>query len=410
MNVNKPELLAPAGNWIMLRTAVNNGADAVYFGVESLNMRAKASNFELSELPDVSAFCRDKGVDTHLTLNSIVYENELAELDKIIGMAKECGIDMVICWDMSVIEKCIEYKMPFCISTQASVSNSAAAKFFQSIGARRIVLARECTLEKMVEIRANTDVEIEAFIHGAMCIAVSGRCLMSHYAFNKSANRGECIQPCRREFEIFDKDENKSLIIGEDYVLSPKDLCTISFIDRLIETGIDAFKIEGRKRSPEYIAKTVSVYRRAIDLYFGNQLTNEIKNELEIELGKVYNRGFSNGFYFGPPGEGDYADIYGSKASTRKIYMGKVLNYFNKSKVVHVKLEAGELKTGDDIYIIGKTTGTVELKIENMLKDNIAIQETVKGNNVTFKCGERVREYDKVYKIIYLEERTSDMD
>ncbi|NMB82597.1 MAG: U32 family peptidase, partial [Ignavibacteria bacterium] len=306
-------------------------------------------------------------------------------------------------WDPAVIMKCKEYDIPFCISTQASISNSQAAKYYESLGAKRIVLARECTLEKITEIKSKSTVEIETFIHGAMCIAVSGRCFMSHDVFGKSANRGECIQPCRREYEIVDKDDNHSMIIGEDYILSPKDLCTIEFLDKLIETGIDAFKIEGRKRSPEYIAKTVSVYRNAIDNYFDGTLTKDKKENYLEELKKVYNRGFSPGFYFGVPGSESYADIYGSIATTRKVYVGKIVNYYKQSKVAQIKIEADKISNGDSIYIIGKTTGTVELTIKEIFRDDLVINEAAKGENVTILCDERVREFDKVYKIINVE-------
>jgi putative protease len=233
-----------------------------------------------------------------------------------------------------------------------------------------------------------------------MCIAVSGRCFMSHELFGKSANRGECIQPCRREYEIVDKDDNTSMILGEDYVLSPKDLCTIEFIDKLIESGIDAFKIEGRKRSPEYIAKTVSTYRDAIDKYFAGSLTQKDIRKYVEELNKVYNRGFSTGFYFGTPGNESYAGSYGSLATTRKVYVGKVLNYYKKSKVAYLKIEAEKISSGDSIYIIGSNTGTVELKVDEIFNNDVIVTEANKGENVTLSCSELVREFDKVYKII----------
>jgi len=384
----------------MLTTAINSGADAVYFGIEKLNMRAKAANFRLNELPEIVAYCRNNNVDTHLTLNSIVYENELTELDLIISSAKDAGIDMIICWDTAVIQKCKDYNMPICISTQASISNSSAANFYKELGAKRIVLARECTLENIIEIKQNTCIEIETFIHGAMCIAVSGRCLLSHHMFGKSANRGECIQPCRREFEIIDKDENKSLILGNDYILSPNDLAAIEFIDKLIDAGIDSFKIEGRKRSPEYIARVVSTYRKAIDLYFNNELTNETKTEMKRALATVYNRGFSTGFYFGTPGEDAYAEKYGSQATTRKVYVGKVLNYFSNKKIGHIRIIASDLHKGDNLYIIGPTTGVVEVKLGSMMKDEMTVESVDKGDEITFRCGEKIRSSDQVYKII----------
>ncbi|HAB52297.1 MAG TPA: protease [Ignavibacteriales bacterium] len=396
---NKLELMAPAGDWTMLTTAVNAGADAIYFGVDKLNMRIKAANFTLKDLPKIARTCKKNKVKSYLTLNSIVYEEEIEELEKIIDRAKTAGIDRVICWDFAVAQLCKKKKMPFCISTQASVSNSLSAKFFKSLGAIRIVLARECSLEEIKKIRKKTNLEIEAFIHGAMCISVSGRCFLSHHLFGKSANRGECIQPCRREFEVIDPITDKSMIIGEDYIMSPKDLCTIEFIDQLIEAGIDSFKIEGRKRSPEYVATTVSVYRKAIDLYFEGKLTKEKKKEFLSELETVYNRGFSSGFYFDVPSSEDYANIYGSKATTRKVFVGKVLNYFKAPKVAHILLESGRIKVGDKILIIGETTGVVEIKIDKMKVNDEDNSSAKKIDEVTLQVPFLVRRNDRVYLI-----------
>ena len=384
----------------MLTAAVKTGANAVYFGIDKLNMRAKAKNFTPDELQQISKFCKENGVKTYLTLNTIVFEEELVEVEKIISVSKAAGIDRIICWDLSVVQLCRKYKMPFCVSTQGSVSNSMSAELYKDLGAVRIVLARECSLDEIKKIRANTDLEIEAFIHGAMCIAVSGRCFMSHHLFGKSANRGECIQPCRREYLVFDDLIDKSLVLGEDYVMSPKDLCTIEFFDQLIDAGIDSFKIEGRKRSPEYVARVVSVYRKAIDLHFEKKLTPEIKNEMVKELEEVYNRGFSNGFYFNKPGDGDYSDIYGSKATMKKEYVGIVHNYYKKAKAVFIGIESGEIKKEDELLIIGPTTGVVELKTKNMLNENEKeIELARKGNKITFSCPELVRPHDKVYLV-----------
>lgn len=403
--LKKPELLAPAGDWSMLITAINSGANAVYFGVEKLNMRAKAHNFKLDELSQIVEYCHSRNVEAHLTLNSIVYELEINELDEIISTAKKSGVDLIICWDFSVISKCREYEMPFCVSTQASISNSNSAKMFQSLGAKRIVLARECTLEQIKEIRKNVDIEIEAFIHGAMCVAISGRCFMSHSAFGFSANRGECIQPCRREYEIYDKDGDVKFLIGEDYVMSPKDLCSIKFIDQLIEAGIDSFKIEGRKRSPEYISKTVSVYRKAIDDYFNDELTHEAKEKYFIELQKVYNRGFSTGFYFGTPDKDDFATQYGSVATTKKVYVGKVLNYFKKTKIVHAKLEAADVSLNDEILIIGNKTGAIECKLSSLYENDIETISAKRGSEITFPCESEVKIKDQIYKIVEVEKK-----
>jgi len=402
----KPELMAPAGNWTMLHSIINSGADAVYFGVDKLNMRAAAKNFSVDELPEIANLCNSRNVKSYLTLNTIIFEEELDEVEEIIIKAKEAGLDRIICWDLAVAELCSKHKYPFCISTQGSVSNSLAASVYKKLGAVRIVLARECSLDEIKKIKANTDLEIEAFIHGAMCIAVSGRCFMSHHLFGKSANRGECIQPCRREYEVYDLSAGKqdtvlekSLLIGDDYVLSPKDLCTIEFIDKLIEAGIDSFKIEGRKRAPEYAAKTVSVYRRAIDLYYEKKLTGGVKKEFLEELKTVYNRGFSSGFYFGKPSSEDYSEAEGSIATTRKEYIGKVLNYYKKNGIAHILLESGKINVNDEIIITGETTGVVETHLDSFFKNDKESIIAVKGDEITFSCKSIVRPRDKVYVI-----------
>lgn len=394
--------MAPAGDWTMLRAAVSSGADAVYFGVDKLNMRAKAKNFSVDDLKEISSFCKQNNVKTYLTLNTIVFEEELQEVEQIIIKSKNAGIDRIICSDLAVVELCHKHNFPFAISTQGSISNSLAASVYKRLGAVRIVLARECSLEEIKKIRANTDLEIEAFIHGAMCIAISGRCFMSHHLFGQSANRGECVQPCRREYEVIDSATEKSLIIGEDYVMSPKDLCTIEFIEQLIEAGIDSFKIEGRKRAPEYVAKVVSVYRKAIDLYFEGKLTTENKKQFLQELETVYNRGFSTGFYFGVPSSEDYAGVEGSKATTRKVYVGKVLNYYKKPEIAHILIESGNLKVGDTILFIGETTGVIETVVERMLVNEIENSLANKGDEVTIQTPSLVRRNDKLYKLEYI--------
>ncbi|HVO76079.1 MAG TPA: U32 family peptidase [Ignavibacteriaceae bacterium] len=403
----KPELMAPAGSWTMLNAVINSGADAVYFGVDKLNMRMKASNFRLDELKNISDQCKTHNIKSYLTLNSIIFEEEIEEAGEIIKLAKRTGIDRIICWDLAAAQICRDNQMLFCISTQGSVSNSLSANFYKEFGAVRVVLARECSLDEIKKIRANTDIEIEAFVHGAMCIAISGRCFMSHYLFDKSANRGECVQPCRREYsvleepsqdrEVYDPIIEKSMLVGEDYVLSPKDLCTIEFLDKLIEAGINSFKIEGRKRSPEYAAKAVSVYRRGIDSYFENKLTPELKKSLLEELKEVYNRGFSSGFYFGKPAGEDFAGAEGSIAKTRKEYIGKILNYYKVPKAAYMLLESGKVAVGDEIYIIGPTTGVIDFQIKEIMKEDGNIGEAVKGDKITFPCKELVRPHDAVY-------------
>ncbi len=400
MNMKKPELLAGAGDWKMLRTAVKYGADAIYFGVDELNLRAKASNFKLEELEEVVTYLHENNVDAHLTVNAVVFDDQSEKIDLVFKEAKRCNVDMIIAWDLAIIDKCLEYELPLCISTQASVSNSGAAKMYKRLGAERVVLARECTLEQIKEIKSKVDIEIEAFVHGAMCVAVSGRCFMSHHAFGQSANTGECLQNCRREYEIHDTSGETSFIIGTDYVMSPKDMNTIEFLDELIEAGIDSFKIEGRKRSPEYIATTVASYRKAIDLYFDGKLDKEVKHEMFEDLSKVYNRGFSAGFYHGTPSGDDYTERYGNQATTKKMYVGKVLNYFKKSKIAHIKLEAGEIALNDKLYITGNTTGLVETTLQSLMKDEKQINGAVKGDEVTFFLNETIRLKDQVYKVI----------
>ncbi len=403
--LKRPELMAPAGDWISFHTAINAGADAIYFGIDELNMRAKAKKFCIDEIEKISKICKQNNVKSYLTLNIIIYEDELKLVEKIVKKAKKHDIDMIICWDFAVIDICKKYDMKFAISTQASIANSSAANFYKSIGASRIVLARECSLEQIKEIREKTDLEIEVFVHGAMCISVSGRCFLSHDLFGKSANRGECIQPCRRdftvkEFEIVDNATNKSLILGSDYILSPKDMCSIEFLDKVIEVGVDSLKIEGRKRSPEYVHKTVSIYRQAIDLIMEGKYTTIKKQEFLNELNKVYNRGFSTGFYFNKPTNKDYANAYGSIASTRKEYIGKVTNYFKKVKVAEIKIETGELNLNDNIYIMGNDFGTYEFQITSLMLNDEPAQKAKKGDIATFKIDKELKRNLQIYKIV----------
>src|SRR3989344_909459 len=370
--MKKPELMAPVGNFEMLKAAVDAGADAVYFGVKNFNMRANAKNFSKDDLKKITEFCHKK-------------------------KAKEANIDMIICWDLSVIKLAKEIGLDICASTQASISNSESANYYKKLGVKRIVLARECSFEQIKEIRKKTDLEIEVFIHGAMCVSVSGRCFLSHHLFNKSANRGDCLQPCRREYLIVDKEENgNELIIGKDYVMSAKDLCSIMFIDKLILAGIDSFKIEGRKRAPEYVFTVTKTYREAIDLYFENKLNDKKKKELFEELKKVFNRGFSEGFYFDKPSGKDFAETRNSSATTKKEFIGKITNYFDKIKVAAVKIESGELNIRDKILIQGERTGNLEIEIKDLRFEDKKIKKAEKNKEISFSCS-KVRKNDKVY-------------
>ena len=391
------ELLAPVSDRVMLKAAIDAGADCVYFGLKKLNMRATARNFTLEELPEIVKQCHDSQVKVFLTVNTIVYDTELEDVKTVIAGAKAAEVDYIICWDMAVIQECKKQGMPFHISTQASVANTEAAKFYKELGAERIVLARECKLEDVKAIKQNAGIEIETFIHGAMCISVSGRCFMSQHLFNRSANRGDCLQPCRREYKIIDE-ENNALVLGEGYVMSPKDLCALPFIDKLIEAGIDCFKIEGRVRSPEYVKTVVSAYREAIDAYEKGQFNKELTDKLVKKLKTVYNRGFSNGFYLGLPTADDFTDRGGSKATTKKIYVGYVINFFKEPNVAVIKLEAGGIKKGDKIMIQGPTTGVQEQTIESMEINHEPVKEAEK-QDVGVKLNFTARPNDKVFRI-----------
>ncbi len=392
----KPELISPAGDWISLRAAIDAGADAVYFGLKEFSMRAKAKNFRLSEMKKVVGLCHKNKVKAYLTLNTIIYENELEKIRRILKKIKKAKVDAVHAWDFAVINQAKRLKIPVHISTQASISNSESVKFFKRLGIKRMILARECSLKDIKKIKKSVPgMEIEVFIHGAMCISVSGRCLLSQFEFNKSANRGECLQPCRREYIIIDEEGNK-LKLGNNYVLSPKDLCTLPFICKLINAGIDGFKIEGRNRSPEYVKTVTETYREAID----NK--NFDKNKLLEKLKTVYSRGFSSGFFLGLPTKNDFTDVYGSKAVEKKKYIGFVENFYKKVCAVKIKLEAGDIKLGDIVMIQGNKTGVIREKVNSMQINNKKANKGKKGQKIGIKLSKqvRVRENDKVYLIL----------
>lgn len=402
--MKKPELLAPVGNWTMLVSAIDAGCDAIYFGLKTLNMRANANNFELSEIKKVADYCHDKKknkkkkIKSYLTVNTIVYDDELKKIKKILKAAKQAKIDAIIAWDFSVIEEAKKQKIPVHISTQASISNSQSLEFFKNLGAERAVLARECSLKQIKDIKKKSKgIEIEVFCHGAMCVSVSGRCLTSQFLFNKSANRGDCLQPCRRTFTVKDKEEGYELELDHNTIMSAKDLCTLPFLDQLIKAGVDSLKIEGRNRNPEYVYTIVSAYRKAIDALSKKKFNKKTAEKLVEELRKVYNRKFSSGFYLGLPTKFDYTDIYGSDATRRKVFIGVVKNYLNKVGVAEVKLTAGGIAVGDEIFIQGKRTGHLSLKVKSLEINHKKIKSAEKGKKVGMKIEEEVRPKDKVF-------------
>lgn len=406
-NIKKPELLAPVQDYTSLTAAIKNGADAVFFGIKGFNMRAGAKNFTVKDLPKIVKIAHKNNVKTYLAINTIIYENEIKKVEQILSKVKKAKIDAIICWDFSIIQIAKKLNIEIHISTQASIANSKTAEFYRKLGATRVVLARECSLEQIKEIKKQTKAEIEVFIHGAMCVSMSGRCFMSQFLYGKSANRGECLQPCRRKYLIKQIDGGQELELGEDYVLSPKDLCTIDFIEKIIDAGIDCFKIEGRNRSPEYVAVVTKSYRTIIDFVcstkkrdskFYEQLS-ALKEELFEKLNTVYHRGNSTGFFLGKP-INEWTRCGGSQATQKKIYISKVLHYYKKIGVVEMIIRGNiKLKVGDSLIFQGPTTGSVEEKVISIEKDHKEIKVAKRDEKVAIKINSMVRENDQVYII-----------
>lgn len=400
MEIKKPELVCPAGEWRAMVTAVESGADSVYFGIEDINMRARADNFDILQLPKIMDFLRKNNKKGYLTLNILIMNHQLEKVEKILVKAKDAGVNAVVLWDMAVLAMAKELGLKVHLSTQAGVANSRALEFYSRLGARRVVLARENTLDDIKTISRTVvekqlPCEIEAFIHGAMCVSVSGRCFLSSDAFGKSGNQGLCKQPCRRQFTITDIKNESRFILGPDYVLSPKDLCTIEFIDQLIEAGIHAFKIEGRMRSVEYTKIAVSAYREAIDAYFDGTLTETLKAKLKEKLGTVYNREFSPGFYFGRPTRWNTKQDY--QKSHEKIFLGDVTNFYKKIGVAEIIIRCEELRVGDQLLIIGKHTPASFAEARELQQYHQPVESAKRGESVAVKLPFTVRRNDQVF-------------
>lgn len=407
----KPELLAPAGDFICLQAAIDAGADAVYFGLGTFNMRSRSGvNFKLEDLPEIARRCG--AVKRYLTLNVLMYEGELAEVERTIIAAKPY-VDAFIVSDWGVISLCKKHEAKFHISTQMSTSNSEAVRFLVAQGAERVVLARECTLGEVAEIIRNTGAEVECFVHGAQCVAESGRCFMSHSVFGKSACRGECTQPCRRRYlvkavDMYEDSEGKpvhesdtAFEVEPHTILSARDLCSLGFMDRLIAAGIASFKIEGRARNANYVKTVTSAYRRAIDAVIGGAYTAELVNELTESVKRVFHREFSKGLYFGRPGEDQFTDHEDSLSTTIKRHIGIVIDYFLKAGIAQIKIQDHPMKRGDEIQIHGSTTGVIEMVVDEMHRDDEVVEVAERGSWVTLKCP-RCRVGDKVF---YTEKR-----
>lgn len=393
----KVEIVSPASNWPMLVTAVENGASSVYMGIKEFNLRISAPNFSLRELRKVVNYCHQKQVKAYLALNTIIYDRELKQIKKILTKAKEYQVDAIICWDHLVISEALDLGLNVHLSTQACISNSQAAIFYKKIGVKRIVLARELNLKQIAAIKKKVAIEIECFIHGAMCLSLSGRCILSQYLFNRSANRGDCLQPCRRKYRCLDKEEPFEIEVGDRYILSPKDLCTIDILDKIIKSGLDAVKIEGRTKSPEYVKVITQCYREAIDAYYQQKYDQKLIDRLFKKLQTVYNRGFSKGFYLGLPSRNDMATTEGSLSSKKKKYVGKVINYYKKAKVAKIVIEDHTISLGDEILIIGNKTGVKDFIINSMEINHQKISKTEKGSCVGIFLPGPVRCNDKVY-------------
>ena len=406
------EIMAPAGNFECLHAAIQGGADSVYFGVDRLNMRShSANNFRMEDLPEICGICREHGIKSYLTLNIVLYQEDLEDMRKTLDAAKSAGITAVIASDMAAIMYARSIGMEVHISTQLSISNAEALKFYAGY-ADVIVLARELNLNQVREIKSIIDsedikgpsgrrVEIEMFAHGALCMAISGKCYLSLHEYGASANRGACYQICRRGYEVTDLETGNKLVVDNKYIMSPKDLCTIEFMDKIIDAGVTVFKIEGRARSAEYVKRTASCYRRAADAVCNGTYTPELAAELKQELAEVFNRGFWDGYYQGAR-LGQWSDVYGSKATRKKVYSGKITNWFARSGVAEILIESAELKVGDKILIIGPSTGVIETEAREIRVDLKPVEKAGKGTFCSIPVDlsgktDKLRRSDKVY-------------
>lgn len=406
----QPRLLAPAGSWESLRAAINGGADAVYFGVEQLNMRANSINsFRAADLAEIADTCHQAGVQTNLTLNTVMYDHDLQLLKGILTKAKDAGINAVIAADFSVLEHCRRLQLPVHLSTQANVSNIESLRFFSNF-ADVVVLARELTLSQVSAITREMErrdirgvsgqpMRIELFVHGALCMAVSGKCYLSLHTHNASANRGACTQNCRRPYTVTDQESGHQLEIDNEYIMSPQDLCTIDILDQVLATGVHILKIEGRGKGPEYTYTTTRCYREAIDAIANGTYSPEKAAAWKTRLATVYNRGFWEGYYLGRR-LGQWTAHPGSAATEKKIYIGKATNYFPRIGIAEFQLEAGTLKKGDTILVTGKKIGAAKMVLDEFYAEGYPSDIAVPADKVTFPLSQKAVPGDKLYKIV----------
>ena len=400
--------MAPVGSYDSLAAAIDAGADAVYFGVEGLNMRSRSSaNFTLDDLRHIVAFCREKNVNTYLTVNTIAYDDDIPKVDAILDAAREAGITAVIASDIAVIRACRRKGVEVHISTQCNISNTEAVRFYAQ-WADVVVLARELNLDQVRAIADAIDrenitgprgekVKIEMFCHGALCMAVSGKCYLSLHQMNSSANRGACTQICRRGYEVTDLETGDSLNVDNKYIMSPKDLKTIHFLDRMVDAGVRVFKIEGRARGPEYVATAVRCYSEALEAICVGTYGAEAVARWDEELAKIFNRGFWNGYYLGQR-LGEWSGKYGSSATRVKQYVAKGVKWYSRLGVGEFFMEGAELCRGDEVVITGPTTGAVIITVDDIRVDGRSVERTVKGESFSIAVPGKIRPADRLYR------------
>jgi putative protease len=408
--VSLMEIMAPVGSYESLMAAIKAGAQSVYFGVGKMNMRSRsAANFALDDLRKIAAICHPENVRMYLTLNTIIFDQELEEMRSTVDVACESGITAVIASDISVMEYCRKKGMEVHTSTQCNITNTEAVSFYAQY-ADVMVLARELTLDQVAEIARNIkarnitgpsgkQVLLEVFIHGALCMAVSGKCYLSLDLFNQSANRGACFQPCRRGYHVTDIESEIELNIDHEYIMSPKDLCTIGFLDKIQAAGVSILKIEGRGRSADYVLVTTQCYREAVEALQEGSFTRERVEGWETRLKSVYNRGFWEGYYLGRT-LGEWTATYGSQATSTKLFIGRVTNYFSNLGVAEIHIDTYDLRTGDELQITGPTTGVVQHLVTEVRVADAVVETAVKGEDCSVALQEIVRRGDKVYKIV----------
>lgn len=404
------EIMAPVGSYESLMAAIQGGANSVYFGIGNLNMRSKSSkNFTLEDLKKISNICKENNIRTYITLNTVIYDHELDNMKQIVDAAKENGITAVIASDQSVIQYAHSKGVEIHMSTQTNITNIEAVKYYSAF-ADVMVTARELEIKQVKAITeaiekenicgpSGRKVQIEVFAHGALCMAVSGKCYLSLDNLNSSANRGACLQQCRRKYTVTDKETGIQLDVDNEYIMSPKDLNTVALLDHILDAGVKVLKLEGRGRSPEYVKTITSVYREAVDAWFANEYNQENIDKWNSRLSKVYNRGFWDGYYMGST-FGEWTEDYGNQASEKKVYVGKVTNFFGNISVAEIKIESHGLKLGEEIKIIGSTTGVYEDVVKEIRLDLSAVEEVQKGELCSIKTKSIIRRGDKLYKVV----------